>query len=282
MAEITIKQIKELREATGIGMKACQKALSEAGGDMELAITNLRKAGMVAAGKKKDRETNEGMIAAVENNDRVAVVEVNAETDFVVKNDRFNEFIQDIASEVAETNPASLEDFLAQKYSKDGEMTIEEYRASIVQTIGENIKISRIMTIPKGADRSVGVYSHLGGKMVVTVEIEGDSGEEALAKDIAMHAAASSPSFLSRETVPADVISNEKDIAKDQVIGKPENIIDKIVDGKMNAFYKDNCLVEQPFIKDEKQSVSDVVASRAKEKNKELKVTNFVRWNVGE
>lgn len=282
MSGITIDQIKKLRDVTGIGMKDCQAALTEANGDMELAITNLRKKGMAAAMKKQDRATNEGMIVVAENNDRVAIAEVNAETDFVVKNDRFIKFAQDIAKEVAETNPSSLEEFLSRKYSQDTEHTVEEFRAGIVQTIGENIQISRILSIPKGSNKSIGIYSHLGGKIVVLVEIEGKSGEEALAKDIAMHAAATSPSFLSPETVSEDVIKNEEEIARTQVAGKPEDIVKKIVQGKLQAYYKEQCLTEQPFIKDEKKSILEVIQERSKEVNAPLKVTNFVRWAVGQ
>ncbi len=277
----TIEQIKSLRDATGIGMKDCQKALAEANDDMELAIANLRKSGLAAAIKKQSRETNEGVIVTAENNDRIAIVEVNAETDFVVKNERFGQFTREIVEEAAKTNPSSLENFLHQKYSKDPSMSIDEYRALIVQTIGENIQISRVRIIPKASDKSVGVYSHLGGKIVVAVELEGDADQIALAKDIAMHAAASSPSFLSPKAVSSDVIEKERDIAKGQVIGKPENIIDKIVDGKLQAYYKENCLSEQPYIKDEKRSVSEVIADKGKEIKKNLVLSNFVRWAVG-
>lgn len=282
MAEVTIELIKELRDRTGIGMGACKKALVEAGGDMEQAITNLRKAGMASAVKKEGRETNEGMIASAQTNSTVSLVEVNAETDFVVKNDKFKEFIQDIAEEVAKTTPSSLEDFLKQSYSKDGALTIEEYRASIVQTIGENIQIRRIQTFSKGSNKSFGVYHHLGGKIAVIVEVDGGTDEESLAKDIAMHVAAASPEFLSPETVPQDIISHEREIAKSQIQGKPENIVDKIVDGKINAYFKDRCLTEQPFIKDEKQSVAEVVASHGKSSGKPLKLVSFTRWTVGQ
>lgn len=279
MAEITIDMIKELRDRTGIGMGACKKALMEANGDMDQAITDLRKAGMASAVKKEGRETNEGVIIGIENDKRVALVEVNAETDFVVKNDVFQEFSRNIAEEVLATNPASLEAFLAQKYSKDPAMTIEEYRASMVQKIGENIKIRRLTILPKTSDNSIGVYTHLGGKLVVTVELSG-KGEEALAKDIAMHIAAASPEFLSPKFVPADVIANEKDIIKEQIKGKPENMVEKIVEGKLQAFYKENCLTDQPYIKDDKKTVSAVVAERAKASGKQLDIVNFMRWTV--
>lgn len=278
MAEISVQMIKELRDRTGVGMGACKKALVEAGGDMEQAITNLRKAGMATAAKKESRETNEGKVASGEGPEFVSLVEINAETDFVVKNDRFQEFTQEIADEVARTNPPSLEDFLKQTIDKEGGMTIEEYRSLIIQTIGENIQIRRIMTIPKNGNKSVGVYSHMGGKIVVAVEIDGTNGEEDLAKDVAMHVAAASPEYLNPESVPSEILDNEKEIIKSQIQGKPENIIDKIVEGKINSYYKDNCLTEQMFVKDDKKTVKQVVS----EKNKDLVVSSFTRWNVGQ
>jgi elongation factor Ts len=278
MAEVTIQLIKELRDRTGVGMGACKKALVEASGDLEQAITNLRKAGMATAAKKESRSTNEGLITFGESSDNVALVEINAETDFVVKNDRFQEFSKLIADEVAKTNPASLDDFLKQTIAKDGGMTVDEYRTTIIQTIGENIQISRLMTIPKSSSKSVGVYSHMGGKIVVAVEIEGASGAETLAKDVAMHVAAASPEFVNPEAVPGEILEKEKEIIKSQIKGKPENIIDKIIEGKIKAYYKDHCLTEQLFVKDDKKTVSEVVTAH----NKDLKIAQFIRWNVGE
>lgn len=281
MAEITIEMIKDLRDRTGIGMGACKKALLDANGDMEQAITDLRKAGMASAVKKEGRETNEGVIIGLENNQRVILVEVNAETDFVVKNDVFQGFSRNIAEEVLTTNPASLEAFLAQKYSKDPAMTIEEYRASVVQKIGENVKIRRLVVLPKSPSISIGLYTHLGGKLVVTVELSG-TGEEGLAKEIAMHIAAASPEFLSPQAVPADVIAHEKEIIKEQIKGKPANMIDAIVEGKLQAFYKESCLTEQPYIKDDKKSVAGVVADKAKATGKNLGIVNFLRWTIAQ
>lgn len=278
---ITATMIKDLRERTGIGMAKCKEALEEASGDMELAIANLRKSGMATAVKKEGRETKEGAIATAEKGNTVAVVEVNAETDFVVRNDRFQQFLKDIVEEVAATAPTSLESFIKQPFSKDPSLTIDQYRSTVIQAIGENIQIRRITTFKKSADRSVGVYSHLGGKILTVAEIEGASGEEALAKDIAMHAAAAAPDYLSPEQVPASLIEHEKDIAKGQMQGKPANIIDKIVEGKLNAFYDSVCLVRQKFIKNDAISIADLVKERAKTTGKPLVLTNFIRWNVG-
>lgn len=279
---VTAAMIKELRERTGVGMGKCKEALEEAKGDMELAIANLRKAGIAGAVKKEGRTTNEGMITSAENNKTVAVVEVNSETDFVAKNDRFKTFLSDIATEVAATNPSSLEDFLNQKYSKDQSITIDQYRATVIQAIGENIQIRRLITMAKNPSKSIGVYSHLGGKMVTVVEIEGSDSEESLAKDIAMHVAAAQPEYLSPETVPADMINNEKEIAKGQIKGKPDNIVDKIVEGKLNAYYDAVCLVRQKFIRDDSKSIQQLVEERAKQIGKPLKVSNFIRWSIGQ
>lgn len=280
--QITAAMIKDLRERTGVGIDKCKKALEESNGDMEAAISNLRKAGFASAVKKEGREAKEGMIAVAENGKNIAIVEVNAETDFVVKNDLFGRFLQSIAQEVADTAPASLEKFLSQKYSKDSALTIDQYRATIVQAIGENIQIRRFMVIPKTTDKSVGVYSHLGGKIVTIAEITGSASESALAKDIAMHIAAASPDYLSPDQVPATIIDSEKEIAKSQMKGKPANIIDKILEGKVNAFYDAVCLVRQKYIKDDSLTIQDLVSKRSKEIGKPLTLSQFSRWVVGQ
>lgn len=281
MAAITPAMIKELRDRTGVGMGKCKEALEEAKGDMELAIANLRKSGMAHAVKKEGRETKEGMIGIAESGQTVAIVEVNAETDFVVKNDRFKEFLDNIAQEVAKTNPPSLDAFLQQKYSKEPGMTIDQYRATVVHTIGENIQIKRILILKKTSDQSLGIYSHLGGKIVTVVELSGGN-EEALAKDIAMHTAAAAPEYLSPDKVPKEIIEHEKDIARAQIQGKPANIVEKIVEGKINSFYDTHCLVRQKFIRDDTLTISDIVHTRSKESGKPLAVTKFIRWSIGQ
>lgn len=280
--QISATMIKELRDRTGVGMGKCKEALEEAKGDMDLAISNLRKAGIAQAVKKEGRTANEGVIATAENDKVVAIVEINAETDFVVRNDRFQSFLKEIAEEIAATNPASLDAFKNQKFSKDQALTIEEYRATIVQAIGENIQIKRLKTFAKAANKSIGMYSHMGGKIVVVVEIEGSAKEEALAKDIAMHAAAAAPEYLSPSEIPQSVIENEREIAKGQMVGKPANIIEKIVDGKINAFYDSCCLLKQKFIKNDAITVTDLVNQHAKQSGQSLTVTSFVRWAVGQ
>lgn len=280
--QITPQMIKDLRERTGVGMGKCKEALEEAKGDMETAIANLRKAGMASAVKKEGRTTNEGAIGYAEKPTAVALVEVNAETDFVVRNERFQNFLKGLAEEAAATKPKSLEEFKAQKYSQDKSLSIEEYRSTLVQAIGENIQIRRVKTIPKGENSSIGVYSHLGGKLVTVVEIKGSSSEENLAKEIAMHIAAASPEYLSEKEVPTSVISQEREIAKSQIKGKPDNIVEKIVDGKINAFYDANCLSRQKYIKNDTLTITELVNQRAKATGKPLSIVSFLRWSVGQ
>lgn len=279
---ITPAMIKELRERTGVGMGKCKEALEVANGDMELAIENLRKAGMATAVKKEGRATNEGMIVNAENANAIALVEVNAETDFVVRNDRFQQFLRDVVEEILATKPASLEAFRTQKFSKDPALTIEEYRANLVQAIGENIQIRRLKILEKAPNKSYGVYSHLGGKLLTVMEITGSNSEEALAKDIAMHIAAAAPDYLTEEDVPESVIAQEQEIVKSQIMGKPDNIVNKIVEGKLNAFYDANCLVRQKFIKDDSLSIAELVNQRAKTVGKPLVSASFLRWSVGQ
>ncbi len=278
---ISASQVKELRDRTGVGMAKCKEALEEAKGDMEEAIAILRKAGMASAVKKQGRETNEGMVIAKENNDTVAFCEINAETDFVVKNERFQEFCKNIAEEIAATKPSSLESFLAQKYSKDPSITIDQLRSLIIQTIGENIQISRLAVWQKPKDHSVGIYSHMGGKILTAVEVTAPQEIE-LAREIAMHAAACAPEFLAPNDVPSDVIEKEREIAKGQVQGKPAQIMDKIVDGKINAYFDQVCLTRQKFVKDNTKSVENYVQEKGKSSGKNIALTRFLRWSVGQ
>lgn len=278
---ITPQMIKTLRDRTGIGMTKCKEALEESKGDMELAIDNLRKSGMATAVKKEGRATNEGVIVTADDGKKIVLVEVNAETDFVVRNDRFQQFVKDIADELLKTNPSSLEGFLSQKFSKDPSVTIDEYRASIIQMIGENIQIRRFKLFQKSPTVSVAIYTHLGGKLAVAVEITGSNTEEQLAKDIGMHIAAASPDYVKPEEIPADVLEREKDIARSQMKGKPENMIDKIIAGKLNSFYDEVCVTRQKYIRDDSLTVAELVAQKAKETGKPLELASFLRWSVG-
>jgi elongation factor Ts len=281
MAQITPALIKELRDRTGVGMGKCKEALEAANGDIELAINNLRKSGMASAIKKEGRSANEGVIVTAENNGVISLVEVRAETDFVIRNDKFQQFAQSLAEDAARLTPASLEEFLKKKSTKEPTLTIDEYRATLVQSIGENIQIARLHLLKKAPGRSFGLYSHLGGKILTAVEIDGSPGEEALAKEIAMHVAAAHPEYLSPEKVPQEIISHEKEIAKSQIQGKPPAIVDKIVEGKINAFFDSVCLLRQKFIRDDSLTIADLVAQKSKTLGKPLALTHFLRWSIG-
>ncbi len=233
---------------------------------------------MATAIKKEGRAANEGKIGIGESDSLIALVEVNAETDFVVNNERFQTFLKDVLEEVLATTPSSLEEFLAQKYSKDPNLTIDEYRATIVQAIGENIQIRRLATFKKGSNHSFGVYSHLGGKIATLVRIDGSGGAQELAKNIAMHVAAAHPEFINPEDVSKSVIEQEKEIARSQVAGKPENVIEKILEGKISKYFDEVCLNRQLYIKDDSQRIEDLV----KKQGGNLSITHFERWTVGQ
>jgi len=280
--QISASLIKELRERTGVGMAKCKEALEEAKGDLDTAIEILRKAGMASAVKKQGRETKEGTVVAKDSGDTIALVEINAETDFVVKNDKFQDFCQKIAEEVAATKPASLEAFLEQKYSKDQSINIEAMRSLIIQVIGENIMIKRVLALPKQKGHSYGIYSHLGGKILTLVELN-QADEVELARDIAMHAAAGIPQvadYAFPEEVPQELIQKEREIAREQLVGKPANIMDKILDGKINAFYDQICLTRQKFIKDDSMSINELMKKRSDATGKDIKLVRFFRWSI--
>lgn len=280
--KVTPEMVKQLRERTGVGMGKCKEALDQAGGDMEKAIDILRKAGMASAVKKEGRETKEGLIATAETPDAIALVEINAETDFVVQNDKFKHFAHEIAKQAAQSVVKSLSELLEQPSHQDKTLTVDQHRAIVMQSIGENIKIKRVEIFMKGPNRSLGIYSHMGGKIVTLVEIDAKSGHEHLAKEIAMHVAAESPEYLKADEVPAAVIAREEEIARSQVVGKPPQIADKIVEGKMKAFYDQVCLVGQKFVKDNSVTIADLVASEAKKSGQPLVLKRFIRWKVGE
>lgn len=281
MTNITAKMIKDLRERTGIGMGKCKEALEEAHGDIELAIDNLRKAGLAQAVKKEGRDTNEGIIKSVSNDKAVALVEINAETDFVVRNNDFQDFSDKIAMEVLHTMPSTLKDFALAKCTFDPKLTIDEYRSLIIQKLGENVQIRRLELFPKKANRSLGFYSHGAGKLVCLVEIEGSESEEILAKDIAMHIAAESPEYLNSDEVPESVKEHEREIARAQVQGKPANMIDKILEGKLKAYYDQTCLLNQNYVKEPSIKIADLVEREGKKSGKNLKIVQFIRWHVG-
>lgn len=279
--KVTPDMVKELRERTGVGMGKCKEALDQAGGNMDDAIDILRKAGMASAVKKEGRETNEGLIGHAEGPDAFSLVEVNAETDFVTQNDKFKQFLRDVAQEVADTKPASLEAFVQQPYRKDPSVTIDQHRTLVVQSLGENIQLKRLTVVPKASDISIGVYSHMGGKIVTVVILTGGSGQESLARDIAMHVAAESPEYLDPSQVPQTVKDKEAEIARSQVQGKPANIVEKIVEGKIKAYCDEVCLLCQKYVRDNTVTVAGLLEREGKRLNKPISIKTYHRWKVG-
>jgi len=282
MKEISADKVKELRERTGVGMGKCKEALVLAEGDMEKAVDVLRKAGMASAVKKEGRETKEGLILAVEDKHHLVMIEANAETDFVVQNDRFKHFLHDCMKQALETKPRSLADFIQQPYFKDKSITIDQYRNLVIQALGENVQLRRLEMISKHPNSSYGIYSHMGGKLVVVVELEGTADQEGIAKEIAMHVAAENPEYLKPEQVPATVLAREEEIARSQVQGKPANIVDKIVAGKIKAYTDQFCLVNQKYIKDNSVTIQQFLEICGKKIGKPLSIKCFWRWKVGQ
>ena len=273
---ITAEQVKELREKTGAGMMDCKKVLTETNGDEEKAIELLRERGIAKAAKKSDRIAAEGLVTTYVTDDKKigVVVEVNAETDFVAKNEEFRSFVADVAKQVAEKNPATVEELLEQPSIVEPDKTVKDVLTNKIATIGENMSIRRFERFESNG--LVESYIHGDGKIGVLVELEG--GDSTLAKDICMQIAASKPEFLNREQVPQERVDKEMEILKVQAMneGKPEAIAEKMVQGRIGKFYSDICLVDQEFVKDMDKKVSQLL----KEKNAE--VVRFARLEKGE
>ncbi len=281
----TAQDVKALREKTGCGMMDCKKALVEADGDMDKAVDILREQGLAKVAKKASRIAAEGVAFATTSDDNKTgvVVEVNAETDFVAKNADFMAFVETVAQTILKNNPADVDALMALK-AEGTDMTVDELLREKIQVIGENIKIRRFKRF-EGACVS---YVHAGGKIGVLVNFDTDAADKdefvVCGKDVAMQIAALGTQYLNRDDVPAEVIEHEKEIMKAEVInaGKPEAIADKIVMGKINKYYKENCLVDQEFVKDSKQTVKQYVDSVAKSLGAKIEIKEFVRFEKGE
>lgn len=287
----TAADVKALREKTGVGMMDCKKALTEADGDMERAIDVLREKGLAASAKKAGRIAAEGIVLAyTDEAKKVSVlVEVNSETDFVAKNEKFVNYVTAVAKTIADTNPADVDELLAKPLAGDTR-TVQENLQDMVLSIGENMKIRRFERV-EGITTS---YIHGGGSVGVLVMFDTDDKTAAtdafkvMGKDVAMQIAAMSPAYLDEASVPADVLAHEKEITKAQLVedpkmaGKPEQVLAKIVDGKIGKYFKENCLLDQDFVKDGDMNVAKYVASVAKELGADIKVTGFIRYAKGE
>jgi elongation factor Ts len=294
MTQITAAMVKDLRERTGAGMMDVKNALTEANGDMEEATKVLRKKGLAAAGKKAGRVTAEGAVVAQVDGSTGVLLEVNCETDFVGRNENFQNFAREVAKVIAQSKAESVDELLTEKWPGDAEgLTVALKVAEAIASIKENITIRRFVRYSAPANASINAYIHAGGKIGVMVEVvaeEGNAPAKAMdktrevAKDIAMHVAAAEPRFLRREDVTQKDLDTEREIARDQAIksGKPENIAEKMVAGKMEKFYGEACLLEQPYIRDDKSTVSQYVSQQAKEHGCKYVVTRFTRYKLGE
>ena len=292
MANITSQMVKELREMTQAGMMDCKKALMEADGDMDKAVEWLREKGLAAAAKKAGRIAAEGVVASYITDDAKVgvVVEVNCETDFVAKTDNFINFSKNVAKHIAMANPADVDALMAQKFVDDESKTITDLVSDATVSIGEKISIRRFARYEtnKGAVES---YIHMGGKIGVLLLVENDN-EATIASetfktfyhDVALQIAAAKPSFVKKEEVPAENLAKEREILRAQALneGKPEKIVDKMVDGRIQKYYKEVCLIEQPFVKDGDKSIAQLTAEVAKEIGANLNIVSFERFERGE
>ncbi|MBQ8783167.1 MAG: elongation factor Ts [Clostridia bacterium] len=287
----TAKDVQALREKTGVGMMDCKKALVASDGDMDKAIDFLREKGLAAATKKASRIAAEGMVLAYY--DEAAkvgvVVEVNSETDFVAKNEKFTTFVSNIAKTIVAENPADVAALNATKLA-GGDKTVEEVRQELVLSIGENMNVRRFERV----EGVVSTYIHGGGTVGVMVMFDTDDAAAAtdafktMGKDVAMQIAAMNPLYLDQASVPADVIDHEKEILMAQIkedpkmSSKPEKVIEGIISGKIKKYYKENCLVEQEFVKNGDFTVAGYIESVAKELGASVKATGFIRYAKGE
>ena len=285
MAGFTAKDVKELRDRTGVGMMDCKKALVAADGDMEKAIEVLREKGLAVAAKKAGRIAAEGMVTAIVDREKKVgvLLEVNAETDFVAKNEKFQNFVNGVAKTILEQNPADVDALMNMNY--DGtDATVDATLKDLILVIGENMKIRRFARL----EGDCVSYVHGGGKIGVLVQFDTDladtDGFVECGKDVAMQIAAAAAQYLNKEDVPEDVVAKEKEILTAQAMneGKPQNIAEKMVMGRINKFYKEVCLSEQPFIKDDKMSVGKYVEDCAKKLGGSIKMVSFVRFEKGE
>jgi elongation factor Ts len=284
---ITPALIKALREQTGAGFADVKSALTEANGDMEQATVILRKKGLAAAGKKAGRITAEGTIAAHVAGNIGVLVEVNCETDFVGRNENFRNFAQQVAEAIAQSKAASVDEFLAENWPGTSE-PVSQKVAEQIASIKENISVRRFARYESPDFSTIGTYIHGGGKIGVMVEVVATGVSNAtldeVSKDIAMHIAAAEPRFLRREDVTEKDLETEREIARDAAAksGKPENIVEKMVTGKMEKFYGEFCLLEQAYIRDDKMTVTQYLKSRGKESGCDYTVTRFTRYKLGE
>ncbi|GAA0365294.1 translation elongation factor Ts [Bacillus horti] len=275
---ITASMVKELREKTGAGMMDCKKALTETDGDFEKAIEFLREKGLASAAKKADRIAAEGLTAVEVDGNAAVLLELNCETDFVAKNEDFQAYVSGLAKHLLAKRPASVEEALEQQMVGT-DSTVKEKLSALIAKIGENMNFRRFEIVEKADKDSFGAYVHMGGRISVLTVVENSTNED-MAKDIAMHVAAINPRFLSTAQVSNEVIEQEREILTQQALneGKPENIVQKMVEGRMQKFYSEVCLLEQPFVKDPDVTVAKLL----KKEGDNVTISSFFRFELGE
>ena len=277
---ITAQAVKELRDRTGAGMMDCKNALTETGGDIEEAIKFLRTKGLAAAAKKAGRAANDGMVAIAGDEKKMAILELNCETEPVSKLDDFRDFGTALVDQVLNSGAQSADELKSQPFAADPEHTVEQTVSLKVSVIGENIVLNRCTTVEAADGNVLASYVHMGGKIGVVVEGAGGATAEAL-HDVALHVAATEPRFVNREEVTEDLLETERDIALRQAMeaGKPEEIAQKIVAGKMEKFFVQEVLLEQPFAKEPDKSVNQYLEDSS---GADATVVRFVRYKLGE
>jgi elongation factor Ts len=292
--EINAKLVKELRDQTGAGMMDCKKALIESEGDLEKATAWLREKGIAKAISKSDRDTKEGRIYSyIHADDKVGVlIEINCETDFVARTDKFEELCRNIAMHVAHADPMDTKTLLEQKYVNDSSKTIQDVINEAIATIGENIQVTRFIKKDRETNKGkIYSYIHTNNKIGVLVELNCETEGvacskhfESLCKDIAMHIAASNPLAIRAEDLDHKLIEKEREIYRNKALneGKPLAVIDKIVDGQVKKLFKECCLLEQAFVKDETKTVYDIINEAKKEMGENIVVSRFTRYLLGE
>ena len=286
---ITAGMVKELREMTGAGMMDCKKALTETNGDMDAAVEFLRKNGQAKAEKKAGRIAAEGIVKTVVRDDKVTeIVEVNSETDFVAKNDEFQGFVEGVVNQVADNNPADMDAFMAEAWAADTSKTVKDALVEKIAVIGENLNIRRFERV-EAENGCVVSYIHGGGRIGVLVVADTDVVNDEIKtclKNVAMQVAAMSPKYVSRNEVSQEFMDHEKEIllaqAKKENPEKPDNIIEKMIIGRLNKEMKEICLLDQVYVQDSDLTGAKYVDKVAKENNAQVKVTKFVRYETGE
>lgn len=284
---ITAKMVAQLRERTGSGMMDCKKALTQTDGDIEKAIEVLREKGLAAAAKKAGRIAAEGLVSTyiVEDSSVGAIVEFNCETDFVAQNNDFIQLSKGLAKQVALSNISTIEGLLGSKYIDNNEVTVQEAITGLIAKLGENMSLRRFNKLSVNNGVVYG-YVHGGGRIGVIVSVEGGTsdGIKEVAKELALQIAAANPLFLSREDVTNDALDKEKEIYRQQALneGKPENIVEKMVTGRVQKYYKEVCLIEQPWIRDQDVAIKKFIDNKSKELGTAIKIDKFVRFEKGE